>query len=39
MEAPDSSKNSKNGAAEAPDWDSFNLQNLSAKTNAFVSSL
>jgi hypothetical protein len=32
MRTLDSSKNSKNGAAEALDWDSFYLQNVSAKT-------
>jgi hypothetical protein len=35
LRARDSSKNSKYGAAKAPDWDSFHLQNLSAK-NAFA---
>jgi hypothetical protein len=32
IRAPNSSKNSKYGAAGAPDWDSFYLQNFSAKT-------
>jgi hypothetical protein len=29
---PDSSKNSKYGAAGAPDWDILHLQHVSAKT-------
>jgi hypothetical protein len=29
--APDCSKNSKCGAAESPDWDSFHLQHFSAQ--------
>jgi hypothetical protein len=32
MRAQDISKKSKYEAAGAPDWDSVNLQNLSAKT-------
>jgi hypothetical protein len=32
IRAPDSSKNSKYGAAGAPDWDSVHLQKFSAKT-------
>jgi hypothetical protein len=31
MRALDRSKNSKNGAAEYSDWDSFHLKNFSAK--------
>jgi hypothetical protein len=31
IRAPDSSTNSKYGAAGTPDWDSLNTQNVSAK--------
>jgi hypothetical protein len=32
MRAPDRSKNSNYGAAEASNWDSFHLENFLAKT-------